>query len=72
MNTTDLQNRLARLVSGETLLVLAAEIEQAFDFYPSPEQRREAAGDLAALYQRSILFCGPGESQALFTRQDHL
>jgi hypothetical protein len=72
MNGTDLQARLAHLASGETLLLPAAEIEQALRFYPTPEERREAAVRLAALYQCSLVFCGAGESQALFTRHDHL
>jgi hypothetical protein len=71
MNGTDLQARLAHLAPGETLLLPAAEIEQALRFYPTPKERREAAVTLAALYQCSLVFCGADESLALFTRHDH-
>jgi hypothetical protein len=53
MNGTDLQARLAHLVPGKTLLLPTAKIEQALVFYPTPEERREAAVTLAALYQCS-------------------
>ena len=71
MNSTDLQDKLVHLAPGETLLLPAAEIEQALCDYPTPEERRKAAVNLAALYQCSLVFCGPGESQALFTRHDN-
>jgi hypothetical protein len=68
MEATDLQNRLARLAPGETLLVPAAEIEQASHFYPTPEERRAAAVRLARWYRCSLTLCGPGESRILFIR----
>jgi hypothetical protein len=72
MKATDLQNRLAHLVPGETLLLPAVEIEQAFDFFPTPEERRAAAITLAELYRCSLTFCGRGESQILVTRHDNI
>jgi hypothetical protein len=70
MNGTDLKGRLAHLAPEETLLLPAAEIEQVFCSYPTPEERREAAVRLAALYQSNLVFCGAGGSQALFTRYE--
>jgi hypothetical protein len=70
MKATELQDRLAQLVPGETLLLPAAEIEQAFNSYPIPEERRAAAAILAAWYQCRLTFCGPGESQVLVTRHN--
>jgi histidinol-phosphate/aromatic aminotransferase/cobyric acid decarboxylase-like protein len=70
MNGTDLQARLAYLAPEETLLLPAAKIEQVFYSYPTPEERRKAAARLAALYQCSLVFCGAGGSQALFTRYE--
>jgi hypothetical protein len=72
MEATDLQNRLARLAPGETLLVPAAEIEQAFHFYPTPDEPRAAAVSLARWYRCSLTVCGLGESQIIFTRHEHL
>jgi hypothetical protein len=72
MKATDLQIRLARLAPGETLLLPVAEIEQAFHFYTTSEERRIAAVRLAELYQCSLIVCGPGESQILFTRHENL
>jgi hypothetical protein len=69
MKATELQNRLAHLTSGETLLLSAAECERAFHFYPTPEERRAAATDLARLYGCSLTVYGPWENQILFTRQ---
>jgi hypothetical protein len=71
MEATDLQIRLARLAPGETLLLPAAEIDQAFHFYTTSEERRNAAVRLGWLYQCSLTVCGPGESQFLFTRHEH-
>jgi hypothetical protein len=68
MKAKDLQHRLASLAPGETLLLPAAEIEQAFHFYPTAEERRLAAVRLAELYRCSLTVCGPGESQILFIR----
>jgi hypothetical protein len=72
MEATDLQNRLARLAPGETLLLPVSEVEQAFHFYPTPKERRTAVVKLAALYQCRLTVFGTGESQILFTRHDHL
>ncbi len=72
MKATDLQNRLAYLPPGETLLLPAAEVEQAFaSYYSTLEERRAAAARLAALYHCRLTLCGPGESQILFTRNNH-
>jgi hypothetical protein len=72
MKPDDLQDRLARLRSGETLLLPAAEVEQAFASYLTLEERRAAIARLAALYHCRLTFCGPGERQILFTRNNHL
>jgi hypothetical protein len=73
MKVNDLQDRLARLRSGETLLLPAVEVEQAFaSDYPTLEERRAAVARLAALYHCRLTVCGPGESQFLFTRNNHL
>ena len=69
MEATDLQNRLAHLAPGETLLLPATEIEQAFFYKRIPEERRAAATRLAELYRCSLAVCGPGETQILFTQQ---
>jgi hypothetical protein len=58
MKATDLQNRLARLALGETLLLPMAEIEKAFHFYPTPKERRAAAVKLAEWYRCSCRFWG--------------
>jgi hypothetical protein len=68
MNGTDLQNRLAHPASGETLLLSATEVEESFDAFRTPEERRDAAVALAMLYQCARTVCGPGESEVLFTR----
>ena len=68
MNATELQNRLASLAPGETVMLPVAEIEWAFHSYPTPEERHAAAAGLAAWYGCSVAFCGPNESQILFTR----
>jgi hypothetical protein len=68
MKATDLQNRLAHLAPGETLLLPATEIEQAFPYYLTSEERRAAATRLAAWYRCSLTVCGPGKSHILFTR----
>jgi hypothetical protein len=70
MEATDLQNRLARLGPGETLLVPATEIERTFHFYPTSEERRAAAVRLAKWYRCSLTVCGPGGSQILLTRHN--
>jgi hypothetical protein len=72
MEATDLQNRLAHLAPGETLLLPATQIEQAFSYYLTSKERRAAATRLAAWYRCSLAVCGPGESQILFTRDDEL
>jgi hypothetical protein len=72
MEATDLQNRLAHLAPGGTLLLPATEIEQAFPYCSTPEECRAAATSLAAWYRCSLAVCGPGESQILFTRDDEL
>jgi hypothetical protein len=72
MEATDLQNRLAHLAPGETLLLPATEIEPAFPYDLSSEERRAAAARLAAWYRCSLTVCGPGESQILFTRDGEL
>ena len=41
-------------------------------FYTTSEERRIAAVRLAELYQCSLMVCGPGESQILFTRHENL
>jgi hypothetical protein len=70
MKADDLRDRLARLRSGETLLLPAAEVEQVFACCPSLEERRAATTKLAALYHCRLTVCGPGESQILFTRNN--
>jgi hypothetical protein len=72
MKATDLQNRLAHLAPGETLLLPATEVEAAFHAFPTSEERRDAAVGLAVLYRCTLTVCGPGESQVLFTRYDGL
>ena len=72
MKADDLQDRLARLRSGEALRLPAAEVEQVFASYPSLEVRRATVARLAALYHCRLTVCGPGKSQILFTRNNHL
>jgi hypothetical protein len=72
MKADDLQDRLARLRSGEALLLPAAEVEQVFACYPRLEERRAAITRLAALYHCRLTVWEPGESQILFTRNNHL
>ena len=52
MKATDLQDRLARLVPGETLLLPKTEVEQAFNSYPTSEERHAAAARLATLISK--------------------
>jgi hypothetical protein len=59
-------------VPGETLLLPVAAIEQAFHFYPTPEERRAAAINLAEWYRCTLTVCGPGESQICFTRHNYI
>jgi hypothetical protein len=68
MTAMELQDRLAALAPGETLLLAAIEVEQAFPYERTPEGRRAAAAALAAWYRCSLAVCGPGGSQILFTR----
>jgi hypothetical protein len=68
MKATDLQNRLAHLAPGETLLLPATEVEEAFQAFPTPVERRDAAVGLAVLYRCTLTVCGVDESQILFTR----
>jgi hypothetical protein len=70
MKATDLQNRLAHLAPGETLLLPATEVEEAFHAFATSGERRDAAVALAVLYRCTLTVCGPGESQILFTRQN--
>jgi hypothetical protein len=70
MKATDLQIRLAYLAPGETLSLPVAEVEEAFHFYTTSEERRDAALALAVLYRCTLTVCGPGESQILFTRHN--
>jgi hypothetical protein len=72
MRATDLQIRLAHLAPGETLLLLAAEVDEAFYAYVTSGERRDAAAALAVLYQCTLTVCGPGESQILISRHDGL
>jgi hypothetical protein len=72
MKPDDLQDRLARLRSGETLLLPATEVEQAFASYSTLEERRAAIARLAALYHCRLTFSEPGGSQILFIRNNHL
>jgi NADH:ubiquinone oxidoreductase subunit E len=72
MKATDLQARLAHLGPGETLLLPATEVEEAFHFYTTFEERRDAALALAVLYRCTLTVCEPGGSQILFTRHDGL
>ncbi len=69
MKATDLQPRLAHLAPGETLLLPAAEVDEAFHAYLASGERRDAAVVLAVLYQCTLTVCGPDGSQILFTRQ---
>ncbi|MBO1909557.1 hypothetical protein J4G37_32655 [Microvirga sp. 3-52] len=70
VKATDLQTRLAHLAPGETLLLPAAEVDEAFHAFPSSEERRDAAVALAVLYRCTLTVCGPDGSQILFTRQN--
>jgi chromosome segregation ATPase len=71
MKATDLQERLAQLAPGDTLLISVAEIEQAFASYHSTrEERYAAAARLAAWYRCRLTFCGLGGSQILVTRHN--
>lgn len=68
MNATDLQNRLARLSPGETLLLPAATIERIFHYCSTREECFEAAATLALWYGCELALKGSGGSQVLFTR----
>jgi hypothetical protein len=68
MTAAELQDRLAALAPGETLLLSATEVAQAFPYERTFEGRRAAASALAAWYRCSLAVCGPGGSQILFTR----
>jgi hypothetical protein len=72
MEATDLQNRLARSVSGETLLLSIAAVEEAFSYERTSEERRTAAARLASWYRCCLTVRGLGESQILFTRHENL
>ena len=72
MTAAELQDRLADLAPGETLLLPTIEVEQAFPDERTPEERRAAAIMLAAWYRCSLAFCGPGENQIRFTRLNGL
>jgi hypothetical protein len=66
MKAADLQQRLAELAPGETLLLSAAEVEQAFAYERTHEGWRASATALANLYQCSLMICGPDGSQVSF------
>jgi hypothetical protein len=70
MRATDLENRLAHLAPGETLLLLATAVEEAFHVLATSEERRDAAVALAVLYRCTLTVCGPSGSQILFTRHN--
>lgn len=71
MKLPDLQDRLASLPLNGTLVLTMDEAEQAFSFYDLDEDFRAAIADLAWLYQCSVVFVGPDDSQVLlFTRQN--
>lgn len=72
MTATELQDRLARLVPGERLLLPATVVEQAFRFHATDQARREAVATLAWWYGCRVTFCGTEHSQFLFTRQNYL
>jgi hypothetical protein len=68
MKAADLQQRLAELAPGESLLLSAVEIKQAFAYDRTPEGWRAYATALAKLYQCSLTVCGPDESLVSFVR----
>jgi hypothetical protein len=70
MTAVELQAKLADLPPGETLLLSAIQVEQAFPFERTSDARRAAATSLAAWYRCSLAACGPGEGQILVTRHD--
>src|SRR6476660_10631126 len=72
MTAPELQDKLADLAPGETLLLPTIEVEQAFPDERTAEERRAAAIMLAAWYRCSLTLCGPGENQIRFTRLDGL
>jgi hypothetical protein len=72
MRATDLQHSLAHLAPGETLLLPAIEIEQAFPFRPNREVWLAEVTNLAGWYRCRVTLCGPDENQILFTRHDDL
>jgi hypothetical protein len=69
MTALELQAKLADLAPGETLLLSAIQVEQAFPYERTPEERCAAAARLAAWYRCSLTVCGPGESHILFVRK---
>jgi|tagenome__1003787_1003787.scaffolds.fasta_scaffold19092377_1 hypothetical protein len=69
MKATDLQMRLAQLAPGETLLVFAAELEEAFPYQRTPEACRAAAAALAELYRCNLESRQPEGSEVAFVRQ---
>ncbi len=71
MTAAELQDRLANLAPGETLLLSTIEGEQAFPNERTSEERRAAATVLAAWYGCSLMVCEPGKSQILFTRHEN-
>jgi hypothetical protein len=70
MKATDLQHRLAHLKPGETLLLSAAKIEQAFPSRPTRAVWLTEVTNLAWWYRCSLMLSGPGESEILFIRHD--
>ena len=70
MRARDLQIRLAHLAPGETLLLPATAVEEAFHVLATSEERRDAAVALAVLYRCTLTVCGPDKSQVLFTRHN--
>jgi len=65
---TELQNSLARLAPGASLSVSIKTIERAFALCSSRAECLAAAANVALWYGCEFALCGPGESQALFTR----
>jgi hypothetical protein len=69
IKAADLQHRLAQLAPGDTLVLSAAEIEEAFFYERTPEGCRAAATALAELYQCRFVVCEPDGSQVGFIRK---
>ena len=72
VTAAELQEKLADLAPGETLLLSTIEVEQAFPYERNSQERRAAAIVLAAWYRCSLALCGPGDNQVRFTRHDSL